>query len=208
MWQNSKTQIVTQLKTQWHFGIPTFRKDRSPDQETGDWSFFFRSLFKVYTNKFCPPQAVIRLQLINGSTSQIKVKIIQKYKDSQLIASSTQIVTKLKLKLWQNYQIQIVTKLKNSNHDKKLKLWPNSKTESVTESKYQIVTKLKISNFDKIKISNCNKTEIVTKLKKSNCDKTQKLTLRQNWKNLNCDKTQKLKLWQNSKNQIMPNSNT
>ena len=67
----------------------------------------------------------------------------------------------------QNSEIQIMTKLKNSNccktqklklgQNSKLKLWPNSKTQ------------------------------IVTKQKKSNCDKTQKLKLRQN---INYDKSQ------------------
>ena len=74
----------------WHFGIPTFRKDRSSDQEAGDWSFLFQIYFIVYNNKFRPPRAVIRLQLTNGSKSQIKVKVIQWDKDSQLIPSPAQ----------------------------------------------------------------------------------------------------------------------
>ena len=82
------------------------------------------------------------------------------------------------LKLWQNSETKNVTKLKNSNCEKKLKnsngdelkllqnskpkivqkkMWPNSKT--------QIVTKVKKNS----------KTQIVTKLKNSKCDKTLKL---------------------------------
>ena len=75
---------------------------------------------------------------------------------------------------------------------KKLKFWQNSKT--------QIFTKLKISNCDKTQIVRekkfknikCDKTQIVTKLENSKYDK-KKL------KNLNCDNTQKLKLCQNFK---------
>ena len=72
-----------------------------------------------------------------------------------------------------------MTKLKNSYCDKiqKLKLLPNSKTQTVTKVKNsilnnsgtQIVTKLKNSNWDKTK-----KTQIVTQLIYSNCEETQK----------------------------------
>ena len=66
--------------------------------------------------------------------------------------------------------LKIVTKLRNTNCDKaqKLKLWQNSETQITTKlqnsncdnSKTQIVTKFKKSNCDKKKLknSNCNKT--------------------------------------------------
>ena len=98
-----------------------------------------------------------------------------------------------KLKLWQNLQTQIVTRLINSNCDqtkkkmrqklanincdttKKLKLWQNSRSQIVTKlKKTQFVPKLKNSNCDKTikeiivtKKSNSDKTHIVTKLKNS-----------------------------------------
>ena len=73
-------------------------------------------------------------------------------------------------------------------------MWQNSKT--------QFFTKLKNSNCDETQIITKLKTQIVTKLKNSNGDKTQKLKF---WepKNWNCDKTQKLKMWRNLKTQIV-----
>ena len=71
--------------------------------------------------------------------------------------------------LWQNFC---------DKNKKKIEFGQNSKTESLTNSKNQIVSKLK-------------------KLKTWNCDTTQKKNLWQ-FKNSNLDITQKLKLWQNS----------
>ena len=90
----------------------------------------------------------------------------------------------------------MVTKLRNSNCDKtqKLKLWQNSNTQIVTKvenSETEIVTKLKNSNCDKtqkLKFWQNSKTQIVTKLKNSNCEQT---------KNSNYGLSKKkLKLWQ------------
>ena len=89
--------------------------------------------------------------------------------------SNSHILTKLKLKLWQNSKTQIVTILKNSRSDK-------------TQSE----TKLKL----KLKLWQISNTQIVTKLKFSNCEKTQNFIVKKLQK-LNCDKTQTLKLWQN-----------
>ena len=61
--------------------------------------------------------------------------------------------------MWQNSNLQIVTKLKNSNCDQtqNLKLWQNSKTQIVKKNwKTQIFTQLKL-------LQNL-KTQIVTKL--------------------------------------------
>ena len=90
--------------------------------------------------------------------------------------------------LWFNFWVfrflLIVTKLKNSNCDKtqKLKLWPNSKTETETKHK----------NF---KCDEIPKTKFVTKLTKKKLwqNSTQLVT---KLKNSYCDKTWKLKLWQ------------
>ena len=86
--------------------------------------------------------------------------------------STTQIFTKLKITKKKN--IQIVTKLKDSNSDK-------------------TVTKLKNSNCD------TNKKKIMTKIKKSNCDKTLKLKVwldskAKMWQNQIYDKTFKKKV--------------
>ena len=64
------------------------------------------------------------------------------------------IMTTQKLKCWQHFKTQIVTKLKKTNFDKtqKLKLWQNSKI--------QILRKLKNTNCGEN-----SKTQIVTKLK-------------------------------------------
>ena len=105
-----------------------------------------------------------------------------------------------KLKLWQNSQSQIVTKLKNLNHDsnqklkvwqnsncaktEKLKLWQTSKTQIFTtqspklgqNSNYEEEKKTQILTTKKLKLWQKSRTQIVTKLKTWNCDKTQIMT--------------------------------
>ena len=132
-----------------------------------------------------------------------------------------------KLKLWQNSKSKIVTKLKNSKHDKtqivrektqklkilQLKLWQNLRTQMLTNLKTQMVTKLKNSNC--VTSSNCDETQIVMKLKnwksekilnvkkKTQTQNVTKLELWQTWKlkllQNSILRTQKLKLWQNLK---------
>ena len=79
---------------------------------------------------------------------------------------------------------------------KKIQLWDNSKTQTVTKIKNLIWTRLK--NW------NCDKNKIVTKLKfwqiqNSNCDNALKnwmvTRLRKDnlWQNPNCEEPQKLK---------------
>ena len=115
-----------------------------------------------------------------------------------------------------------MTKLKNTNWDKnlRLELWQNSKTQNVIKLKYSVWQSYdSCDNSDStdnsdifvLKIVTTQK-HIVTKLKNSNYDKSQKLNLWQNSKiqivtklktqirtklnNSNCDQTQILKLWQ------------
>ena len=53
-------------------------------------------------------------------------------------------------------------------------------------------------------ISNCDKTQIVTKLKLGQKSKTQNVTKLKVWLNFNWDKNEKkLKLWQNPKTQVL-----
>ena len=75
------------------------------------------------------------------------------------------------------------------------------------------MTKLKSSNCDKSQIvtklklwqnSNCDKGQVLTKIKlwqKSNCE--EKKLKKSMWQNSNCDKTQELKLRQKSKTHIL-----
>ena len=88
-------------------------------------------------------------------------------------------------------KIQIVTTLNSScDNTQKLNLGQYSKNK--------IATKLEKSNWEKIKCSNCDKTQTVTKVKHLHCDKTWKLQFWQNFKNQvvtkfknsNCDKSQ------------------
>ena len=85
-----------------------------------------------------------------------------------------------KFKLQQNSKTQIVTKLKNSNCEKKLK---NSNCDKI-----KIKKKINFDKTQKLKLWQNTKTQIVTKLKTWILAKL---------KNSMCDKTQKLKLWQN-----------
>ena len=109
-----------------------------------------------------------------------------------------------------------MTKLKNSNYEKKSKTWIVKKHKKVDYKKININL-----NCDKLKnlIYDIPKTQIMTKLKKLKLT-TQKLKLWQNSKtqivrekkspkleNSNWDKTQKLELWQNSKIQIVTKLN-
>ena len=152
-------------------------------------------------------------------------------KTQKLKLWQTQIVKK-KLKMWQNWRTQIKTKKTHKlNCDKtqklklchKLKLWWNSNCDEIQtlnlwqNSKTQIMTKPKNSSFEKLKKSNHDKNQTLTKLKSwwkiklwqnskceekiknSKCDKIQILT---KLENSSYDKTQKL-MWKNSKIQIV-----
>ena len=74
-----------------------------------------------------------------------------------------------------------------------------TKLKNSNGDKTQIVTKLNL--WKKRNYSKCDKTQIRKKVNNSNCDKTQ---------NSNCDKSQKLYLWQNlnyNKSQFMRRKN-
>ena len=116
---------------------------------------------------------------------------------------------------------------KNFFHQKKLKMWQNTKTEMWDKiymwhnMKNLNVTKYKNLKFDKNKnvtaqklnIWQKSKTQNVTKVKNSKCDGTKKSKGDQNW-NLKIwqtskyDKTQKLKKWINSKTRSVSKQNT
>ena len=101
----------------------------------------------------------------------------------------------MNLKLWQNSQTYLVTKLTNSNYDKT----QNSNFDKT--QKLKIVTKLNLwQNLI------CDKTQIVIKRElwqNSNCAKLKMWRKNSSVTKFNCDKTWELQWCQNSKTQMM-----
>ena len=99
------------------------------------------------------------------------------------------------------------TQITNGDTTQKLKLWQNSKTQTVAKLKNSNCDKTQIVRRKILKNSKCHKTQIVTKFENSNLiQKTQKLKLWQKLKTQIVSKIQiftKLKLWWNLKNQIV-----